>query len=149
MRSMRAGRDSIIAWVGFSLILALLNRASDSRSSRGQVCTLFERASSRPSRPRAIFRSCIWIASFRSNWPASRFSRFSTWICSAIRVLSRWISRAVVAAGGCAVGAVGWEVAGMLDGGCALDFFESALARASIQSRASGESSWRSISHWI
>ena len=57
--------------------------------------------------------------------------------------------KSVIALDGCAVGAVGWEVAGMLDGGCALDFFESALARASIQSRASGESSWWSISHWI
>ena len=35
MRSIRAGRDSIIACVGFSRIFALLNRASDSRSSRG------------------------------------------------------------------------------------------------------------------
>ena len=37
MRSIIAGRDSIIAWVGFSLAFAFLKSASDSLRSLGQV----------------------------------------------------------------------------------------------------------------
>ena len=54
-----------------------------------------------------------------------------------------------MAADGFAAGGIGWMGAEEGGTGCALDFLESALARASMQSRASGESSWRSISHWI